>query len=328
MDKLLIICGPTATGKTFLALHLAKVFGGELISADSRQVYKHMDIGTGKEIPKGFGFRKSDLEFKGGEVGYFTDGDTRIWGYDLVEAGEEFSVAQYVKFADEILKNVLQRGKLPILVGGTGLYIKGVVNGIDTAKVPKNKTLRNSLKNKGASELFEILASLDPTKAASMNISDRRNPRRLVRAIEIAEYGIGKRGEKKIKRVKLDALYIGLSAAKEYVFKLISERIKARFKAGLEGEVKNLILKRVSWDSQAMSALGYSQWRKYFEEKASMSQVINQWNKDEKSYARRQLTWFKRDKRVFWFDISKNGWQKSVEKLVKKWYSSKHNGFA
>ena len=252
----------------------------------------------------------------------------KIWGYDLVDVGEEFSVAQYVKFANEIIKNILQRGKLPILLGGTGLYIKGVVNGIDTAQIPKNKSLRNSLKNKDSPELFEILASFDPTRAASMNISDRQNPRRLVRAIEIAEYAIHKRGKKKIKKENFDVLFIGLSAAKEYLFELIGERVRARLKAGLEEEIKKLILKKVSWDSQAMSALGYGQWRKFFDGKASRGQTINLWNKDERSYAKSQITWFKRDKRVIWFDISKKGWQKSVEKLVKKWYSSKHNGFA
>ena len=324
MKKLLVICGPTATGTTSLGIFLAKKFNAEIISSDSRQVYKGMDIGTGKELPV-----NSKLKTKSSKLpGYYEVDGVKIWGYDLVEPTKNFSVGQYLKYADIRFSDIRRRKKLPILVGGTGLYIKAVVDGILTAEIPKNKSLRKSLEGKLASELFEILATLDPTKAASMNTSDKKNPRRLIRAIEVAEFNT--RSPKRANRPKKDlaALFVGLTAPKKYLFDLIDKRVDARVKSGQEKEVKSLLLSGVSWSSQAMSALGYSQWRKYFKEKASRSQVINQWNKDEKSYARRQITWFKRDKRVIWFDISKKSWQKSVEKLVKKWYSSKHNGFA
>src|SRR5687767_6639381 len=123
MKKLLVICGPTATGKSSLAFKLARKFNGELISADSRQVYIGMDIGTGKEWGEG----------------------VEIWGYDLVDPDKEFSVAQYLRFATKKISDIEKRGKLPILVGGTGLYIKGVVDGIPTVDVPRNKKLREIL---------------------------------------------------------------------------------------------------------------------------------------------------------------------------------------
>ena len=328
MNKLLVICGPTATGKTSLALHLAKALEGELVSADSRQVYVGMNIGTGKEIPKGFGFRNSDLEIKGSEVGYYSDGDTRIWGYDLVEPSKNFSVGKYLKYTDAIIGDIRKRGKLPILVGGTGLYIKAVVDRIPTAEIPKNKNLRKSLEGKLANELFEILAALDPIRVASMNTSDKKNPRRLIRAIEVAEYNIHLPKRRNHPKKHLAVLFVGLTAPKKYLFDLVDKRVDARVKFGQEKEVKSLLLSGVSWDSQAVSALGYGQWRKFFEKKAPKRQIIDLWRKDERNYVKRQITWFKRDKRVAWFDISNQGWHKSVEKLVKKWYSSKHNGFA
>ena len=193
MKKLLVICGPTATGKTRLALHLGKKLNAELVSADSRQVYKWMNIGTGKDLPKDSRFKIQDSR----SGGYYLVGGVKIWGYDLVEPTEEFSVGKYVKIARKIIKDIWksrqklthsggQGGKLPILVGGTGLYIKGVVDGIPTAAISKSKALRKTLEGKKSDELFELLAQLDPVRAASMNASDRKNPRRLIRAIEVA----------------------------------------------------------------------------------------------------------------------------------------------
>ena len=338
MKKLLVICGPTATGKTSLALHLAKVLKGELVSADSRQVYKGLDIGTGKNLPKDSKLKTPrprqakpgtvwNLAKRGGQNsklgGYYNIKGVKIWGYDLVEPTKDFSVGQYVKYADVIIGDIRERKKLPILVGGTGLYIKGVVNGIPTASIPKNQGLRKSLKGKDAPLLFEMLATLDPTKAASMNISDKKNPRRLVRAIEIADSGIRKSKKLDKGQKNLNARFVGLTAPRKYLFGLIHKRVDARVKAGQEKEIEKLISAGVSWNSQAMSASGYKQWRLYFEGKVSRKAAVKKWKTDEKNYAKRQLAWFKHEKRVLWFDITKSDYQKSVEKLVKKWYSSR-----
>ena len=325
MKKLLVISGPTVTGKTGLALHLAKVLEGELVSADSRQVYRKMDIGTGKDLPAGSKLKRRNQNLSG----YYLSGGVKIWGYDLVSPKKEFSVGQYLKVAAKIIENILKRGRLPILVGGTGLYIKGVVDGIPTASIPKNENLRKSLDAKKADELFEILAQLAPIRAASMNVSDRKNPRRLIRAVEVAQWRLKSGPRRKYKKQDLgkefDSLFIGLTASQTALAQKIRKRIKKRMRQGIEEEIKKLLKSGVSWKAQSMNSLGYRQWRGYFEKKKTKNEVINEWEKQEMKLAKRQITWFKKDSRINWFDITKPGWQEKVEKLVKSWYSSKNN---
>lgn len=301
-NKLLVICGPTATGKTELAMRMAELFNGELISADSRQVYKGMDIGTGKDKDK---------------IG-------TILGYDLVEPNQEFSVAGYMKFAERAIRDIWKNGKLPILVGGTGLYIKAVVDGLGTSEIPRNENLRKSLETKSVEELFDILASDDPVKAANMNSSDRKNPRRLIRAIEIA---IGELDSTRIKSTKGstgvggDILFIGLSAPKEILDTRIIARVEKRIDEGIEREIDSLLKKGVTWEAQAMYSLGYRQFRGYFEEGESIDGVIKNWTSEEQKYAKRQMTWFKRDSRINWFEITNPDYSKKVEEMVKNWYT-------
>lgn len=301
IKRLLVICGPTATGKTSLALELAKKFKGELISADSRQIYRGFDIGTGKEWGKG----------------------VKIWGYDLVGPKDEFSVSDYIRFADKALAGIWSKGKLAIVVGGTGLYIKAMVDGIPTAFIPKNPELRKNLSEKSVDELFESLAQLDALKAASMNTSDRKNPRRLIRAIEVAQWNLS--GIKpKIQVAKPDSiLFIGLTAPQDKLFSVIGKRVEKRLREGLLREIKALLRSGVSWDDQAMTSLGYRQWKKYFEKKEALEDATNNWLREEQKYAKRQVTWFKRDKRIQWFDITQREFNENVEKLVKKWYKSR-----
>ncbi|MEK7113015.1 MAG: tRNA (adenosine(37)-N6)-dimethylallyltransferase MiaA [Patescibacteria group bacterium] len=313
MQKLLVICGPTATGKTALAVKLAKKLGGEIISADSRQVYKGMDIGTGKDLPKNA--EKNE--------GYYLIKAVRVWGYDLVDPKKDFSVANYVRFARKVVGEVGGRMKLPILVGGTGLYIQGVVDGIPTADVPKNENLRKNLIGKSPEELFEILAQQDPIRAASLNASDRKNPRRLIRAIEIAQRKLqtGRELDKSFASKDYSTLFVGLTAPKEYLLGKIDERVEARVEAGVEEEIRKLLERGVSWEDQAMTALGYRQWKEYFDKGKTKEKVISEWKNEERKYAKRQITWFKRDGRINWFNITRPSWDKKVEKLVKKWYN-------
>lgn len=318
MDKLLIICGPTATGKTGLALHLANKFDGELVSADSRQVYKMMNIGTGKDLPKDVASPKR--HFRLGPS--YEIEDVKVWGYDLVSPGKDYSVAQYVKFARKVIKNILSRKKLPILVGGTGLYIDGVVDGIETMSVPKNKKLRERLEDRSAGELFEQLAQIDPIKAASMNSSDKKNPRRLVRAIEVAQWGIKGKKMRKIEPFKIDTLFIGVKVDRKILEKDVDKRIENRVKEGIEDEIKKLLKKGISWGDQSMNTLGYKEWRGYFKGKKKKEKVIRDWELDEKRYAKRQMTWFKKDKRIKWFNRESKSYFENIEKEVAKWYKN------
>ncbi|MAG59581.1 tRNA (adenosine(37)-N6)-dimethylallyltransferase MiaA [Candidatus Woesebacteria bacterium] len=298
MNKILVIVGPTAVGKTALALALAKKFDGELLSADSRQVYKGMDIVTGKDLPK--------------------DG-TKIWLTDLVDPKEEFSVSQWRKEAMKVLKSVWDKKRLPIVVGGTGLYIRALLDGIGTIDIPPNKSLRDHLSGKTPQELFDILASVDNLRAAGMNQSDRKNPRRLLRAIEISHWEQDKSKGRDKGNNQWDIFMIGLKT--DELGKSIEKRVKGLVEEGALDEVKRLIKGGTHWDAQSMTGIGYRKFRDFFDGKISLEEVERQWVQADLQYAKRQMTWFKKDKRVKWFDVARSGWQKKVEKAVKNWYN-------
>lgn len=301
-QKLLVICGPTATGKTELAVKLAKEFNGELISADSRQVYKGMDIGTGKDREK--------LE------------DIPLRLLDIADPDQNFSVAQYQDLAWKAIEDIWKRNKLPILVGGTGLYIKAVVDGIETKGIPQDWDLRKKLESLPLKDLQKKLEEIDSKKWHSMNSSDQSNPRRLIRAIEIAMYRKSKNHyDTMTYHSSLDVLIIGLTAPNKILYQRIDERVEKRVKQGIIDEIQSLLDKGYSWDLPSMSGLGYRVWKDFFDKKATKEETIQKWKFDEHSYARRQLTWFKKDKRINWFDITSFSYKENINKQIKTWFS-------
>ncbi|MBN1168773.1 tRNA (adenosine(37)-N6)-dimethylallyltransferase MiaA [Candidatus Woesebacteria bacterium] len=321
MNKLLVICGPTATGKTSLAFGLAEKCDGELVSADSRQVYKGMDIGTGKDLPVNAKFKYQNTKLGG----YYEIGEERVWGYDLVGPTESFNVADYIKASRAIIENIWERGKLPILVGGTGLYIKGVVDGIGTSGIGKDDKLRRKLSGKSPKELYDLLTRFDLVRARSLNESDRNNPRRLIRAIEIAKSKSKKKDRNMAVRIKADTLFIGLKASKETIDKRIVKRVKERLEEGFLDEVKSLEKEGVDWSNPSMSATGYRHIEGYYKGEETKSEFMRNWRKSEVQYAKRQMTWFRKEKRIHWFDISNRDYRKTIEKYVQEWYfKSKH----
>lgn len=309
----LVICGPTATGKTRLGFSLAKRFNGEIISADSRQVYKGMNIGTGKDLPAGARRLKA---------GYYWIEGVRLWGLDLVEPNQPFSAAHYARFSQRVIRDIWSRKKLPILVGGTGFYTKALIDGIQTLGILPDWELRWRLKNWSASRLFNLLVRLDSNKAALMNFSDRQNCRRLIRAIEVSQ----KKKEKKAGLKKLgieNLLIIGLRTPNKILYQKINKRIKKRVQQGIKDEIRKLLKKGFNWRNSVMGqTLGYQEWEPYFAEKLSQEEVIRRWQFDEHGYARRQLTWFKKDSRINWFDLTEKGWQVKIKRLVQDWLSS------
>jgi tRNA dimethylallyltransferase len=295
MKQVLIICGPTAAGKTRLAFKLAKHFKGVLISADSRQVYRGMDIGTGKDRPRD---------------------NSRILGYDLVKPDQEFSLAHFVKFARQAIQTISAEGKLAIVVGGTGLYLRGLTEDLTTVNIPPDLRLRRRLEKKTLSQLQAQLKKLNLERWQAMTQSDRANPRRLIRAIEISLQGLSP----KVSPLELDVLWIGLTAPLKYLDRLIETRVKQRVQAGAQKELARLLAQGYSWDLPAFSALGYRQWRPFFSGQASLAAVVKAWQRAEKQYARRQLTWFRKNRQIHWFDVSGN-YYPQVVKLIRTWYT-------
>lgn len=332
MNKLLIICGPTATGKTKLGIELAKKFNGEIVSADSRQVYRGMNIGTGKDIGN-LKFEiynsKSILNDKF-EIGHYEIDGIKIWLLDVVKPDYKFNVADYKKCADMVLDDIWKRGKLPILVGGTGFYIKAVVDGIETMAVKPDWELREKLSNCQIDELRITLEKLDPEKLATMNESDRQNPRRLVRAIEVAkwklEVGNGKLDmdmrNGKYEERHTSILFIGLTASNSFLYEKIDQRVEERVKDGLENEIRDLLIKGYGFKNSALgTTLAYSEWEDFLSGKASKDEIIQKWKFDEHNYARRQLTWFRKNEKIIWYDIEKQNWSLEVENVVDDWYT-------
>lgn len=327
MIKILIICGPTATGKTQIALHLAKKFsaqgGADLLSADSRQVYKGMDIVTGKDLPVNAKLQMSNVKWDGKKTGYWeTRSEVRIWLVDLMEPWQSCSVSQWVNVAQKVIHNLWREKKLPIIVGSAGFYISVLLDGIETIKIPPDEKLRKKLKNKKAEEFLAMLQEIDYQRAASLNESDRKNPRRLIRAIEIALWQKGHKLPNR-KKLKADVLMIGLTASRDVLHKRIDKRVEKRLKQGAVGEVKKLVNSGVSWENESMTGTGYRQLKPYFEGEMGLDEAERNWKIAEHQDAKKQFTWFKKDKRIKWFDITNPSWEEEVEKAIENWYNKR-----
>ena len=271
MNKLLVILGPTASGKSDLAIKIAKLFNGEIVSADSRQIYKEMNIGTAKPI-------KDNLHHL----------------LDLINPDKHFSAAQYKKLAYKTIEDIQNRNKLPILCGGTGLYISSVIENWQFPKVPPQERLRKELEKKSTKQLFEIYQKIDSSGAKFI---DKKNKRRLIRAIEVCKANNKSFWQQRGKaKPVFDTLLIGVKLPKKELSKRISKRIKKMMKMGLETEVKTLV-KKYGWIS-SLQTIGYQEWKGYFNKK----EVQNLIELHTIQYSKRQMTWFKKMKNVQWIE--------------------------
>ena len=314
--KVLIICGPTATGKTYLALELAKLFKGELINADSRQIYKGLDILSGKDIPKSFHFHYSDLFIESFQIGYW-EANTRIWLVDLLERNKIFTVYQYQQAVKQIIDDILKRGKLPIIVGGTGLYISSIINPI-AVSVPPNYRLRRKLHNLKTSELQDYIKRLNIKMYETLNNSDQSNPRRLTRIIEKT---YSQKTSIKNHNQQLDFYKIGLTAPIDFLEKNINDRIDERISRGVLYEIKNSKSSQKNFNP-GESVIGFDLLSEVLKGKLTLDTAKKMWFTRDRKYAKRQLTWFKKDTSIHWFDISKQFNIPDVAGQVAAWYTS------
>ena len=275
--KLIVIVGPTASGKSDLAVEIAQKWDSEIVSADSRQVYRGLDIGSGKITKR---------EMKG--VPHHL--------LDVANPKRAFSVSRYQKLATKAIKDIWKKGKTPILVGGTGFYIQTVVDGLVLPAVPPNSPLRRELAEQSTLELFERLNQLDPARAETI---DRRNPRRLIRAIEIAA-ALGRVPNLPGRPLDAKILMIGLNPNQATLKTKIKRRLAVRLKHGLLAEVKRLHQNGLTWQRLEDFGLEYRYLARYWQAKIRRSEMVEMLEKEIYHYAKRHLTWFKRDKRIIW----------------------------
>ena len=292
MNKLIVILGPTASGKTDLSIKLAKIIDGEVVSADSRQVYKGMNIGAGK-------ITKEEMQ---GIPHYLLD---------VANPKKRFSVAEYQKLALKTVKNIHKKNKLPILVGGTGFYIQSIVDGIVIPEVKPDWKLRKKLEKLTTEQLFEKLKKIDQKRAGSI---DKHNPRRLIRALEI----VLKTGNtvpvlRHYEVQKFDTLEIGITKSPDELKNSIRKRLMKRLKNdAMINEVKKLH-KSLSWERLEELGLEYRFVAQYLQDKTTYKEMIDNIQKESEHFVKKQMTWFKRDKRIHWIENLKE-----AEKLIKK----------
>ena len=284
LKSLIVILGPTSSGKTEMGLKLAKEYNGEIVNADSRQIYREMDIGTGKM-----------------DVGYLIN---------IKNPNQKFSLSQYKKLAIKTINDIHKKSKVSILVGGTGLYISAIVDNLEISKAPPNKIIRQRLEKHTNQYLYKYLKKIDPKSA---KIIGENNKRKLIRALEVYEITGKAYSKQQIKGEPLfNVLQIGIKTDREKLYKKIDKRIDKMIKDGLIEETKKLS-KKYSSNLPAMSGIGYYEIGSYLKNEISLDDAIQKIKFRTHQYARRQMTWFKRDERIEWVEN-----YNEVEKLVRK----------
>ncbi|GHV16216.1 tRNA dimethylallyltransferase [Clostridia bacterium] len=281
MNRLIIIGGPTASGKTSLSIEMAKEVDGEIICGDSMQIYQHMQIGTAAPT-----IEEQD--------------DVPHHLFSLISPLINFSVAEYVKLSNFTISDIIKRGKTPILVGGTGLYLDSIANNIDFSSESSNDNIFSELNTKTNEELFESLKTIDPPMANVIKLGDRR---RLIRALEIF-HTTGKTKTEYDKQAKnnriYDVEYYAIDFPREKLYERINKRVDLMIRAGLVSEVKNLIKIGVTSSMTASQGIGYKELIPYLNGEITLDKTISAIKQASRRYAKRQLTWFRRNEEITW----------------------------
>ena len=278
MQKIIAIVGPTASGKSDLAVAIARQVNGEIISTDSRQIYRGLDIGTGKITKK---------EMRG--VPHHL--------LDIASPKRQISVVGYEKLATRAVRDIIKRGKVPILCGGTGLYTDAILNNLSFPTAKPNKALRQALAKYSPKELFEQLKKLDPIRAETI---EPTNPHRLIRAIEIATE-LGFVPPKASPTPRYNALTIGIAVSREKLAERISLRLIKRMRSGMLGEIKKLHEQGLSWKRMEELGLEYRFLAQFLQKKITRNEMLRDLDTAIRHYAKRQMVWFKRNKAIKWF---------------------------
>jgi len=290
MKPLIAIVGPTAAGKSDLALYLAQLLGGEIINADSRQIYRHMDIGTAKPSVEERAMVPHHL-------------------FDLLEPNEPFSLALYQKLARTAIDDVLSQEKLPFLVGGSGLYVWSVLEGWTVPEVPPDPAFRTQMEDlareQGGHSLYQRLKEIDPASAGKI---DARNVRRVIRALEVHRATGRTFSEFQQKQAPdYDILIIGMTASRDLLYSRIDQRVEEQIKRGLVQEVRNLVNSGYSLDLPAMSSLGYKQVGQYLRGQIDLPSAVQRIKHESHRLARQQYAWFRlNDPRINWLRVEED----------------------
>lgn len=279
---LIVLVGPTASGKTALSIEIAKAFDGEIISADSRQIFKRLDIGSAKVT-------EEEMQ------------SVPHYGIDIREPDENFTVADFKEYALEKIENILERKKIPIMAGGTGLYVNAVTQDFSIPRVPADWDLRDELEGLATEELYQKLVEIDPEESKNIHPNNRRY---VIRAIEIAKVTGQKKSEIMVKNpTDFDVLILGVDIEREVLYDRINQRVDQMLDEGFEKEVKGLIVDGYDFGLQAFNAVGYREVKDYLDGKILKEEALEKMKQNTRNYAKRQLTWWRGDERVVWVNI-------------------------
>ena len=304
-ERLLVVLGPTAVGKTDLAVELALRHGGEVVSGDSMLVYRGLDIGTAKP----------SLEERRGIPHHLID---------ILEPNEPYDAVRFGEQAEAVIKDIQTRGRLPVLAGGTGLYVQAFLEGYVFSEVAEDAPFREEMEalaqKEGNEAVHRLLQEADPLSAAKLHPN---NLRRVIRALEVARQGgetlsLGKKAGLASSWLE-QSLVVGLTMERSALYRRIDQRVERMAAAGLETEVKSLLAAQVETTCQSMQGIGYKEMVAHLQGQYSVEETVATIQKNTRHFAKRQFTWFKRMPYVQWFDVGQAGWREEVFSLVRHW---------
>lgn len=304
MDKIIVLVGPTGSGKTSLSIELAKKFNGEIISGDAYQCYYEMSIGSAK----------IKEEEKQGIPHYLVD---------YLSYKDEYNVKVFQEKGREYIADILARGKTPIICGGTGLYIKALLYDYLFEDEQVDEDYLNLLNQKDNDELYKMLIEIDEKATATIH---KNNRKRVIRALMMAHVGTSKseRLEKQEHKMLYDAYIIGLTMDREKLYERINQRVLTMMDEGLKEEIESLVQSEDDFYLQSMRGIGYKEWLGYYKKEATIEETIALIQKNSRNFAKRQYTWFKNQMDVHWYDVSKDEERSKIIADVVNFMESNH----